>query len=107
MLRRPPSSTLFPYTTLFRSRRLAFGVDFEPLGRDILRRNGGKIEALDGQGELGGQVVARDFECLSCGELGPQLVGAGARGRDGEHLAREPQTEELRQELRAARYRLP
>src|SRR5689334_23828699 len=26
MIRRPPSSTLFPYTTLFRSRRLGRGV---------------------------------------------------------------------------------
>src|SRR3989442_5554019 len=26
MIRRPPRSTLFPYTTLFRSRRLAIGI---------------------------------------------------------------------------------
>src|SRR5256885_11520678 len=33
MIRRPPRSTLFPYTTLFRSRRLTLGPDgaFEPL----------------------------------------------------------------------------
>src|SRR3712207_8797617 len=27
MIRRPPRSTLFPYTTLFRSRRLGFAAD--------------------------------------------------------------------------------
>src|SRR2546430_10305700 len=27
MIRRPPRSTLFPYTTLFRSRRLGLGLD--------------------------------------------------------------------------------
>src|SRR3712207_9301712 len=30
MIRRPPISTLFPYTTLFRSRALIFTVDFFP-----------------------------------------------------------------------------
>src|SRR2546430_11771164 len=30
MIRRPPRSTLFPYTTLFRSRRLAEAIDLLP-----------------------------------------------------------------------------
>src|SRR3712207_7960421 len=30
MIRRPPRSTLFPYTTLFRSHRRAGGLDGEP-----------------------------------------------------------------------------
>src|SRR2546423_3874980 len=29
MIRRPPRSTLFPYTTLFRSRRLGRGMDHD------------------------------------------------------------------------------
>src|SRR3989442_11304408 len=33
MIRRPPRSTLFPYTTLFRSRRLARGVAARGAGR--------------------------------------------------------------------------
>src|SRR5258706_5684171 len=33
MIRRPPRSTLFPYTTLFRSRRGAVHPGREPLGR--------------------------------------------------------------------------
>src|SRR2546426_4375538 len=35
MIRRPPRSTLFPYTTLFRST-LAFGAD--KWGRDVLKK---------------------------------------------------------------------
>src|SRR5256885_10202516 len=30
MIRRPPRSTLFPYTTLFRSQRLHFGIVIAP-----------------------------------------------------------------------------
>src|SRR3989442_5203432 len=43
MIRRPPRSTLFPYTTLFRSR-VPLGVDV----RDLLELEG----ALEGQGEV-------------------------------------------------------
>src|SRR5690606_41513426 len=31
MIRRPPTSTLFPYTTLFRSYQFAFAAGFHPL----------------------------------------------------------------------------
>src|SRR3712207_7582599 len=43
MIRRPPRSTLFPYTTLFRSLNLAF---YEENGRRISR-----IEAVDDRWE--------------------------------------------------------
>src|SRR2546430_7836581 len=33
MIRRPPRSTLFPYTTLFRSKRGAYGFDGPGVGR--------------------------------------------------------------------------
>src|SRR5258707_11015562 len=45
MIRRPPRSTLFPYTTLFRSRR-AFGVRPAALAR---RAGLGAVEAADAQ----------------------------------------------------------
>src|SRR6266487_6606031 len=41
MIRRPPRSTLFPYTTLFRSS--AGGLN-QPLGSGALHHNGGRSE---------------------------------------------------------------
>src|ERR1041385_3307388 len=35
MIRRPPRSTLFPYTTLFRSHRALLGVGVDGLRRDV------------------------------------------------------------------------
>src|SRR5438034_7978099 len=47
MIRRPPRSTLFPYTTLFRSRvGVALGVEREVPGGD-LQRGGRFIQARD------------------------------------------------------------
>src|SRR2546426_6244766 len=37
MIRRPPRSTLFPYTTLFRSEELAATVQTEPVARQHFR----------------------------------------------------------------------
>src|SRR2546422_4612277 len=34
MIRRPPRSTLFPYTTLFRSCVTNSGIDFQPVSND-------------------------------------------------------------------------
>src|SRR3712207_9072948 len=46
MIRRPPRSTLFPYTTLFRSRRVRRD-DLVAVGRDIrLKRNIGLLTSL-------------------------------------------------------------
>src|SRR5256885_6038063 len=55
MIRRPPRSTLFPYTTLFRSREL---VSYSPVGR----RRRGNTEMCD---EDEGWVVVSDdhIEC--------------------------------------------
>src|SRR2546426_5795237 len=43
MIRRPPRSTLFPYTTLFRSPSYAIDDD---LGTTFYRRNDSTLEAL-------------------------------------------------------------
>src|SRR5690242_21217208 len=61
MIRRPPRSTLFPYTTLFRSRELHIGQSDAPVGRqplgllaDRLADPGrGGPPRLDLHGELG------------------------------------------------------
>src|SRR5256885_3217999 len=39
MIRRPPRSTLFPYTTLFRSSRAPSGVGFVRIGVSISRKS--------------------------------------------------------------------
>src|SRR3712207_7007670 len=55
MIRRPPRSTLFPYTTLFRSDRLHV-----LRGRpDVLRGDVGAVERVDGLGEVVQRVAAR------------------------------------------------
>src|SRR5688572_31779302 len=53
MIRRPPRSTLFPYTTLFRSRPLSRGADDEPAHG----RGGRQLRSAAIQ--LAGQLVRR------------------------------------------------
>src|SRR2546429_6001805 len=54
MIRRPPRSTLFPYTTLFRSRRVA--------AAHVLQDDGVPVagEILRGQDQVGPQLVVGD-----------------------------------------------
>src|SRR5207247_10888934 len=56
MIRRPPSSTLFPYTTLFRSQRLAICdvMTGQLLQRPVVQR---VFMRLEGDQVVGGQVV--------------------------------------------------
>src|SRR2546427_4013611 len=67
MIRRPPRSTLFPYTTLFRSERPA-----EETGEKRLNRCLGFDDAASSQGS-GGDV----FHCV------PALSGTRQAGRGG------------------------
>src|SRR3712207_7917677 len=53
MIRRPPRSTLLPYTTLFRSMKAA-------VGADVAITNGGGIRA-DKQYEAGQKLTRRDI----------------------------------------------
>src|SRR3712207_8610583 len=89
MIRRPPRSTLFPYTTLFRSRYLA-GADRQPRAAD-------RPEGADRRRRLAGDVAAR---------LGARR-GRGGRplplGRRRRHLAA-PRSEEHTSELQSRQY---
>src|SRR5258708_29185606 len=63
MIRRPPRSTLFPYTTLFRSRRQ--GGDVSDHLPDRIRRRT-KRDALDPSQRSGlGDLVGRERRALS------------------------------------------
>src|SRR2546426_7676079 len=73
MIRRPPRSTLFPYTTLFRSRR------------DPLDAGARRIAPHEGGGELG--AVGDLAHALDHGNRPRRLVGARRVGR--EHVTRE------------------
>src|SRR3712207_6968916 len=48
MIRRPPRSPLFPYTTLFRSDRLVHGVPDVDVSGDDLGERGGERRGPDG-----------------------------------------------------------
>src|SRR3712207_6947510 len=49
MIRRPPRSTLFPYTTLFRSgEQVAVGTQRRHRGRDVRVRRGGQLHLAAG-----------------------------------------------------------
>src|SRR3712207_7912792 len=68
MIRRPPRSTLFPYTTLFRSRR------------------GAKLGIEDVELRVGDRASDRDRALV--GVAGPHLVGAAAHdSRSEEHTS--------------------
>src|SRR3712207_7317288 len=71
MIRRPPRSTLFPYTTLFRSRALAAARGLEPVLLPAPR------------GERRGRRVVEDVEA----EQAVRAAGAGGDVRE-EALAR-------------------
>src|SRR3712207_9076444 len=55
MIRRPPRSTLFPYTTLFRSTRTVFEFTSDPLGAQSGVGGGGRYDGLIEQ--LGGKAT--------------------------------------------------
>src|SRR3712207_6939573 len=58
MIRRPPRSTLFPYTTLFRS------IDIESAGNRIGGKNPGEGNVISGNGEAGVRVNGNDTTIL-------------------------------------------
>src|SRR2546422_7919154 len=74
MIRRPPRSTLFPYTTLFRSRRDTTGVRSQAARG--LSQAGGAVPDPDRRGDLAARVAPeRRVPC----ERGARRVGP----RDG------------------------
>src|SRR6266511_3216141 len=76
MIRRPPRSTLFPYTTLFRSRRLCSRdrLGRPPgLGPERMARRAGR-RRMDGAAALG--LLGRDGRAASCRQRARGLRGA-------------------------------
>src|SRR3712207_8807946 len=83
MIRRPPRSTLFPYTTLFRSALRDHGVDVvaPKQGREEIRRHLGRRE-------VGREVVCRrdPQECLVADLAADLGVPGPARDRKSTRL---------------------
>src|SRR3712207_8816912 len=80
MIRRPPRSTLFPYTTLFRSDRAGVAVELTV----------GAVQVA-----LSGQVLRRDRVAL-CERM--------IRVKDDHHLLAEERSEEHTSELQSRQY---
>src|SRR2546422_10917927 len=91
MIRRPPRSTLFPYTTLFRSRQVAVPDD------EVLRPHQVGPEHCEPEGQLAEvvELLRRDQGC----EPHPPPHGDrddGERHERGEEAAHEVRSEERR-----------
>src|SRR2546427_2089848 len=75
MIRRPPRSTLFPYTTLFRSLCLR-----DPTAGSAPQHHSLSLEGVPGQGRMAGADAARDETGLHLAALG-QAVRRALRAR--------------------------
>src|SRR3712207_9101170 len=90
MIRRPPRSTLFPYTTLFRSNPFALGAHDPTTGTGdrVLysenERTAGITATLDGSQNDG----SGDFDQKSFGAAGQlDQIGGGVCARSEEHTS--------------------
>src|SRR5256885_8668432 len=102
MIRRPPRSTLFPYTTLFRSRGWGGGIGSDesrgarthtrgPRPGDRLRCGGagrGSRAAGSGGGARGGKRVVPDATASARGRRHADAVGVRSPGRRPDRAAR-------------------
>src|SRR2546429_6721192 len=86
MIRRPPRSTLFPYTTLFRS--FGSGASFE------------KVRPVDEHHHIG--VLLDRARFAQIGELRATLVALGSARELAEHQRSEEHTSELQSRLHLA-----
>src|SRR5260370_1905670 len=72
MIRRPPRSTLFPYTTLFRSAAQGFqrlAVEME-VQRGLLAHDGNAVDVIGQEGDGGARLhgeFARQVDAGACG----------------------------------------
>src|SRR6266511_6332378 len=78
MIRRPPRSTLFPYTTLFRSRPAVDGASLPPCcGGLVLLRRPPRAALHDHGPKATASATGTDDGSHSCAATGPSLYGPG------------------------------
>src|SRR5690348_18107130 len=78
MLRAPPTSTVFPYTTLFRSERLGYPCGYRPQGYLFSATNQKHLEYLRGNYERQVALGLKDVQLVSGDDIRrmfPQLRG--------------------------------
>src|SRR2546422_3052603 len=82
MIRRPPRSTLFPYTTLFRSLEASGAAEDDHaeehdrhLELERARRDGLELGGVDGSGEPGERGAERERQELGRDRVDPRAVG--------------------------------
>src|SRR3712207_8803620 len=80
MIRRPPRSTLFPYTTLFRSELV--GVLLEVGVAEVAERVGGPADALHDDVVVLGGVVVRAALAFVTGDLVGEVVEGPRRSEE-------------------------
>src|SRR5260370_41271837 len=88
MIRRPPRSTLFPYTTLFRSKQELFGLA-NPLGQRITI--GGSRFRVIGVMESKGQFLGMDLDDTIVIPVARGLELFNRTGLTGFHVVYDPQ----------------
>src|SRR3989449_8838811 len=91
MIRRPPRSTLFPYTTLFRSRERTKGGAERVSAQLALRGGGGALERVRRLTQM--LAVAHELQLAPRGrarrgsaarqEVGPRVTELGGADRNG------------------------
>src|SRR3712207_8037641 len=93
MIRRPPRSTLFPYTTLFRSEGAVGGADeLGPAVVDVLAQPRGRLGDLAVDGEVDEGLALRRLErAADEPELARRLLAA----RSEEHTSELPSRQYL------------
>src|SRR3712207_6995931 len=89
MIRRPPRSTLFPYTTLFRSVVGLEGFRYLARERDLVRQLGELLKSpTDGLLDRAGGILSRLREAdREIAELRAQQTQAAAGSRSEEHTS--------------------
>src|SRR3712207_5062622 len=82
MIRRPPRSTLFPYTTLFRSQKSALRGLMPQSVREVIRSRLSRLSAEASELVRAGAVLVRGFDFESVVDVAGLGVEEGLRGLD-------------------------
>src|SRR3712207_7877065 len=109
MIRRPPRSTLFPYTTLFRSRYILTLQDKEYLPLKVIKKRiegGGALTSSDSAGDLSRVLEDRTYTREELADtletdsrFVEELVAVGVIGRSGELTQRDAEIARLALEM--------